>query len=187
MEAKETGALSTELGLDEVPERKRPGRKPANRYEAGRIDGTHERIDEREPARHAERIPLHVQRMAGNASDVPKGYHGHWVSDGIAGRIDKLLLAGYTFATKDGKFHANPSEGNGIDSRISRPGGGGSTHYLMIIPLDIYESDQKAKQALADEQLAGLPLNHDPSLYSRDAQGREVAASEFIRVEENRR
>jgi hypothetical protein len=109
------------------------------------------------------------------------------VLDSVAGRIDKMLMAGYTFARKDGKHHANPSEGNGIDSRISRPGGGGATLYLMIIPTEIYEQDQAAKQASADEQLAGLLLNQDPSLYSRDANGRMVQASEFIRREEVKR
>jgi len=180
--------LKEELGLDaNRQESPRRGRPPANRQEGGRIDGPVQRVAEREEVRTGERVPMHIQRMGGNNSDVPAGFHGHWVNDGVAGRVDKMLLAGYTFARKDGKYHANPSEGNGIDSRISRPGGGGATLYLMIIPLEIYEQDEKAKQAVADEQLAGLLLNQDPSLYSRDAQGRMVQASEFIRREELKR
>lgn len=176
-----TTDISEELGLPAATPAKR-GRKPGNRTEEGRASLSRaDRTPEREDDRPTARIPMHAQSGL-EIGRVTPGYHGHWTAD-VPGRLDKMLTGGYRFKTKDGHSYSSSFEGNGIDSRISKPGGGGVTLYLMEIPLELYQEDQAAKQAKANEQLASVLPTDDPDFYSRDDRGRQVHASRAARVE----
>lgn len=167
---------------DDAPQPRRTarGRAPANRAEAARNTPRQDRTPERTEEREPDRIPAYA-RQSIDTHRVTPGFHGHWFSTD-PGRIDMALAAGYRFKTKDGHTYSATIHENGIDSRVSKPGGGGITLYFMEIPLDLYEADQRAKHAIAGEQL-GSVLPQDPGFYSRDAQGRMTDASQAAWVE----
>ena len=89
------------------------------------------------------RVPLgqHVAKLA----YAPRpGYHRRWVSD-LAGRVDKALAAGWSHV-KDPKtktpvkYVTDPSLGSG-----------GRQGFLMEIPEELYNEDQKVKSDSLDE------------------------------------
>jgi len=156
----------------------------ATRATAGRAAGRPRRNDygdRGESARGAERVPMHKQKTV-DADTVPDNVHRHWALDS-PGRIDSMLRAGYSFVHKDGKAHSGTILENGIDSRISKPVGGG-TLYLMEIPIELYREDQLEKQRRADEQRAAVTgnLSDAGGFYGRDEYGNQVSAAQATRV-----
>ena len=139
-------------------------------------------LSEHDTARKPERVPMYAQRTMIDTTLIPEGYHGHWVSNNPAGRIDMLLRAGYDFVTKDQNVYSSHVTENGVDSRVSKSGSDGVTLYLMIIPLELYEADQEAKAEKAKEQTATIfgKQRNDPDFFSRDENGHDSPASRGI-------
>jgi hypothetical protein len=76
-------------------------------------------------------------------------------------RLEQAREAGYDFVVSDkdlGDKHA--AEGGKTDSRVSKPVGNGIRGYLMRIPKEYYEDDQREKQKKVDAaELAMKPEN----------------------------
>lgn len=61
-------------------------------------------------------------------------------------RLKAAQEAGYEFVMGDGQLgDTRVAEGGKVDSRISKPVGNGVRGFLMRIPREYYEEDQKAK------------------------------------------
>lgn len=172
-----------ELGLDDNL-RAAVNDKPLRRGAEGRGQSRESRksLSEHDIARKPERVPMYAQRTMIDTSLIPEGYHGHWVANNPAGRIDMLLRAGYDFVTKDQNVYSGHVTENGIDSRVSKSGSDNVTLYLMIIPLELYEADQEVKANKAKEQTASIfeKQRNDPDFYSRDERGYDTPASRGI-------
>ena len=85
--------------------------------------------------------------------DAParEGYHRHWIND-TPGRLAKAQQGDYTFVT-DPDDEMNKSDPGAKTSVIVgvHPDGSPMRAYLMEIPLEYYEEDQKAEQAQIDK------------------------------------
>lgn len=83
-----------------------------------------------------------------------KNQKARWVND-VDGRVADLLERGYQFINRDGSLvvgqNADGITSSMTDSRVKKPVGKGVTAYLMAIPTEFYEEDQKAKQREIDE------------------------------------
>lgn len=158
--------------------------KTPRRGEEGRGQGRESRTSQsvHETARQPERVPMYAQRHMLNTDMIPAGYHGHWVADSNVGKIDMMKRAGYNFVTKDQNVYSDHVTENGIDSRVSKSGSDNVTLYLMIIPLELYEADQEAKNARNVEQTNSIfgKQRNDPDFYSRDEHGNNRPASQGV-------
>lgn len=77
---------------------------------------------------------------------------GRWVND-IEDRIARFLEGGYKFVNRDntlGDGEGSAGSSSAIDSRVRKPVGRGVYAYLMALPVELYEADQKAKQREID-------------------------------------
>lgn len=100
------------------------------------------------------RVPVSDQRdqMTVRGLDT-ENFVYRWVND-VGDRIPKFLLAGYNFIKADDKVHVGETQ---IDwtkpqfSLVHRGVGGGVQAYLMGIPKEWYEEDQRSKDAKIDE------------------------------------
>lgn len=101
----------------------------------------------REPEGRAARVPLGTPRQK-LQSDQRKGHVRRWVND-TPGRLAQAKLAGYEHvleradADGSGQYRSAIVGTNDI--------GGPLKAYLMEIPREFYEEDQKAKQDAIDE------------------------------------
>lgn len=96
-------------------------------------------------------------------------YVYRWVNDTDA-RILDLKERGYEFVDKDGKIVGDMSidSAKSESSIISQRMGGGITGYLMAIPKEFYEEDQKLKQEKVDELERAMFANaKDASNYGK--------------------
>jgi len=107
-------------------------------------------VEETRPVRvpvAADRAPLAVKGL-----DYSK-YKYRWVMD-KDDRIPTFLEGGYEFVNKNDASLAEPAinDGSGIDNRRSKAAGGESDKrlYLMRIPKEFWEEDQKLKQKEVD-------------------------------------
>lgn len=85
-------------------------------------------------------------------------YVPRWVND-VDDRIERFRQAGYDFVKNDGiTVGIETADWRGTsDGSIVRKGvGRGVTAYLMAIPKEFYDEDQKKKQKLIDEQEAAM-------------------------------
>lgn len=89
---------------------------------------------------------------------VIPGFHLHWLND-YAGRIQQAIQGGYDFVTADevgGLVNSNVTDRNSdlgekVRMLVGQDEKGGPLYaYLMKIPVDFYEEDQKALQARND-------------------------------------
>lgn len=103
-----------------------------------------------------ERIPLGIARQKLKVTEIP-GYHLHWIND-IPDRLDEARRGGYEFVLEGeikGKFgdtdidQTNRDLGSKVCRSVSQSTG--LKAYLMKIPLEYYEADQRAKQAEIDQ------------------------------------
>ncbi len=111
-------------------------------------------VAKRMPAR--ERIPMSVPRQRLSVPEIP-GYHLHWML-GKPDRIEQALNAGYSFVGKEEvdlnrtgiADDPNGSGHEGIGSQVSVVTGMDAQNrevqrlFLMKIPLELWEEDQKA-------------------------------------------
>lgn len=140
------------------------------------------------------RIPmsLPIQKLA--APDIP-GYHCHWMRDEPQ-RIAQALRAGYEWVTPDevelndfGIANGPDDSGNqDLGSRVSyvsgrNESGGAQRLYLMKLPLEFWEQDQKALGQRQEDIAA--QLRGDKGFYERGQEGSE-ANSRYSRGEQKR-
>jgi hypothetical protein len=109
------------------------------------------------------RIPLHESRRL----RFPKreGFHRRVFNDDKKkDRIQKALNAGYTFVTEDVEGR-DPRAGDAsrIGANTSQHVGDGMTGFLMEIPQELYDEDQRSKQQKIDMQEAAIRRKKEPS------------------------
>lgn len=105
----------------------------------------------RQESVHPKRVPVSSNRapLTVKGLDQTK-YVARFVND-IEDRIAKFLIGGYQFVNrdKDGRVVVGePTAGtsSAVDQRIKKPVGHGVTAYLMAIPREFYEEDQRNKE-----------------------------------------
>src|SRR5210317_1616149 len=92
-----------------------------------------------------QRVPM-ASRNRISFDKQEKGYVYRLIND-QDDRIKQAQAAGYEFVQGDTKVgDPKVSEASQMDSRVSKPVGGGITGYLMRIKEDWYTEDQKAKE-----------------------------------------
>jgi len=90
------------------------------------------------------------------------GYRYRWVNDDEdRRRIQTFLDAGYGFVADPVKIAADKEAGrpSSISSNVCRMVGGGMMAYLMEIPDEFHEADQKKKQQKVDESEQAITDN----------------------------
>lgn len=109
-----------------------------------------------------------------NKLDAPerKGYVRRWVID-KPGNVQEMQSYGYTFASDNFIANRDSSEGAAMDTRISRPAGGGFTYYLMEITIKRYNEIQEYKQRQNAEITKSIGIPNNPNVYAPKFGGRE--------------
>lgn len=128
-----------------------------NRQESGRPD-------KKARADRTKRVPLGSFRRKLTVDDdfVKKmdrdGYKLRWINDDGRSRIEQAQQAGYSFVTSDGleqigdQGDGNTDPGQRISQVVGTTDDGAPMRaYLMAIPKDWYEEDQREKQKHVDE------------------------------------
>lgn len=111
-----------------------------------------EQEEPRKPAplkERMKRVPIGTRRNLTTAEDLDPNYEHRWVRDKDA-RLQTFLDAGYEFvdAGTSGEGGIRPSN---TDSRTTAPSKDSADKlYLMRIPKDYFEEDQRAKQERID-------------------------------------
>lgn len=106
----------------------------------------------REQSTRKERIPVSANRAPLSVKGFDeKNYQGRFVND-VGDRIARFLDGGYEFVAKDGTSvgETTVDSSSGLDSRVKKPVGQGIYAYLMRLPRELYNEDQKAKQRELD-------------------------------------
>lgn len=81
-------------------------------------------------------------------------------------RIKDALESGWEFVCSDDQLgDKRAAEAGPIDTRVSKSVGGGTTGFLMRIPKEYYEEDQKEKAAKIDEIEKALKPNKNQGQY----------------------
>jgi hypothetical protein len=101
-----------------------------------------------------------------NKLDAPqrKGYVRRWVID-KPGNIQTYQSYGYTFAADDFTANRDSSESSAMDSRISRPAGGGFTYYLMETTAQRHKEIQAHKRKRNAEITKSIGIPNSPNIY----------------------
>ena len=107
-------------------------------------------------AQRPKRVPIHEQRDQMSTDQRP-GFVRRWVND-VPGRVEKFLRGGYEVVRDDevkvgdgGVTDSNIALGTGARKNVGRTRSEDNTQaVLMEIPKELYEEDQKAKQAVVD-------------------------------------
>jgi hypothetical protein len=110
------------------------------------------KVDRTEPVRGNTRIPVASNRAPLNSRGLDKeNFSYRWVSDRDE-RIAMFLEAGYEFTKPTSqKIVGDPQvDSTSIVDRVKKSKGG-TTQYLMQLPIKLYDEDQKAKQREVDE------------------------------------
>lgn len=82
------------------------------------------------------------------------------VINDVDDRLQRAQEAGYEFVVSDEQLgDKRAAEGGKIDSRVSKPVGNGVRGFLMRIPRDYYDEDQKVKQDQIDETEKAMKPN----------------------------
>lgn len=113
----------------------------------------------REQLERTGRIPVSSNRAPLAVKDFDQtNYVGRWVNDD-GDRISMFLQGGYEFVDKDTNValaESTVDSSSGLDSRMKKPVGRGMFAYLMRLPRDLYEQDQKAKQKDLDSLVEAI-------------------------------
>lgn len=81
-------------------------------------------------------------------------------------RLKQALEAGYQFVVSDEKLgDKRAAEGGAVDSRVSKPVGNGVRGFLMRIPKEYYDEDQKTKADKIDETEKAMKPNQAKGEY----------------------
>ena len=94
-----------------------------------------------------ERVPVHMRNKLSFKDKDPNKVYRIVNDDPDSERLNIFLEAGYSFVHGKGGVLGDKvvAEGGAIDSRISKPVGGGKRGYLMCIDKELYEQDQALK------------------------------------------
>ena len=106
----------------------------------------------REQSGRKERIPVSASRAPLSVRGADhENYYYRFVND-VNDRIARFIDGGYVFVTKDGVEVGEPTVDTspGLDTRVKRPVGQGVYAYLMRLPRELWNEDQKAKQRELD-------------------------------------
>jgi hypothetical protein len=103
------------------------------------------------------RVPINGSRDIMNVRGIPPELHPCWVND-TDNNIERYQNAGYNFWTGevvvgDRKIDSDSQIGSGV---ISKNVGNGVTAFLMVVPVEIYNEDQKSLQSELAEKEAVL-------------------------------
>lgn len=108
---------------------------------------------------HTKRIPVSSNRAPLKVRGFDQANQvGRWVND-IEDRIAKFLEGGYRFINQDGSISAGENTAGTasmVDSRVTKRVGRGVVAYLMALPRDLWEEDQKAKMREVDAMEAAI-------------------------------
>jgi len=109
-----------------------------------------------------------------NKLDAPirKGYVRRWVID-KPGNVQEFQSYGYSYTVDNFAANRDSSEGSSMDTRISRPAGGGSIYYLMEITEKRNNEIQAFKQAQNREITKSIGIPDNPNLYAPKFNGKE--------------
>jgi hypothetical protein len=119
---------------------------------AARAQARAPRAEDREEAKppRRRRVPLGAPNF--KLSAPPReGYHRHWINDS-GSRLAQAEAGGYTFVedADDALGKSDPGTKTSVIAG-TLPDGSPMRTYLMEIPLEYYEEDQKAEQAQIDQ------------------------------------
>ncbi len=109
-----------------------------------------------------------------NKLDAPlrPGFVRRWAVD-KPGQIAEYQSYGYSFAVDNFAANKDVSEASAIDTRISRPAGGGFTYYLMEVSIKRHNEIQAYKKARNDEITKSIGIPTNPHIYAPKIDGRE--------------
>ena len=125
--------------------------------EAPKVPGTPVRRPKRTPLSRRDRLSY------GGAMDPDRVYR--FINDKDE-RLSQAVEGGWSFENgKDKIGDPRAAEGGAIDSRVSKPVGGGIRGYLMSIPKDLYDEDQSAKIAAIEKTEAAMKPNKAEGQY----------------------
>ena len=103
------------------------------------------------------RIPISTRNIL--KAPVRKGFHRRFFND-VDDRIARAEDAGYNFVKGDVPTgDKSVGDGSKKGSCVTKSVGGGRVAYLMEIPQEYYDEDQKAKQDEIDETERGMITN----------------------------
>lgn len=126
--------------------------------QAGRLERPHVGASPAERSKRPERVPLGVPRSKLTVRHTIPGHRLRWIND-IGNRINDALYGDYLFVTQDevgtiGDPNVTPGNqdlGNCVSKTVgTQENGIPLVAYLMKIPREIYEQDQKDKQTDID-------------------------------------
>lgn len=102
------------------------------------------------------RIPVSGNRDILSVEGKDPNFVYRWVND-VDGRVDRFKLGGYEVVEHDVEVGQRTVEtSNGTSSVVSKNVGVGRTAYLMRIPKEYYDEDQKVKNKLIDDSEADM-------------------------------
>jgi hypothetical protein len=110
----------------------------------------------------------------GTKLDAPQrlGYVRRWAIN-RPGNLEELQSYGYTFAADEFAPKTDVTEGSAMDTRISRPAGGGFTYYLMEVTLKRHKEIQKFKDNRNAEITKAIGIPNSPNVYAPKFNGKE--------------
>jgi len=120
-------------------------------------------LEKLEPERKKVRVPMHESRRL--RFPQRKGYHRHVFNDDVkTNRIQRALDGGYEFVMEnvEGRDH-RVGDASRVGKNTSQMVGDGVMGFLMEIPQDLYDEDQKAKQQKLNLQEAEIKRIKKPS------------------------
>jgi hypothetical protein len=90
------------------------------------------------------------------AAHVPDNKHAHWAAD-RDNNLQWMQELGYEFVTSKGMIVADRNiDGEREVGSLVTKTKGSTTLYLMVIDIDLYNADQKAKQDAVDESVRDM-------------------------------
>lgn len=92
------------------------------------------------------RVPINGSRDIMTVRGIPPELHPCWVND-VDNNVERYQNAGYSFwtgkvAVGDTKVDSDSQLGTPISKNV----GNGVTAFLMVVPIEFYDADQKALQ-----------------------------------------
>ena len=100
------------------------------------------------------RVPMGSARNILPVHDTPDGYVDRWIKDS-PGRLEKALKSGREFVREATVGDRQVDRGSSVGAVVHNDNDG-TPLYLMRIPKEYYDEDQKAKQEVVDKKEDGL-------------------------------